>query len=106
MLGILLFIYIGLIIVTALLIAGMYLIKNQKLTNVIFCSLAVFNMFLIAISVASYPTNFQIEKMMTGMISVFLIPAFVIFVTQKEKRLLAKHFLTLTSVLLFIDLFI
>lgn len=89
-LGILLYVYLGMGLISILGIVSLYLIKNQKAKKTLFYFLVAWALIITFMSSSALPSNYMVERAITWAIGLLSVVAVVIdWKLGKEKQGLA-----------------
>ena len=98
-LGIYLIRFVGMSVITVVGLSLLYLMKSHGARQVIFYIMAVWGMFIAAISATGLPTNYTLERLITWAIGFLSVAGIVVYIRSAEdKARMAARILVTISV--------
>lgn len=99
------YMFIGLAIISGILVVMLFLAKNEKVKNITFNLLILWSLFICFINVSSLPSNFIIERLVGYIIGLLVFIGLYIKIKIPNKINLAYIFVVSSTLLGLIDLF-
>lgn len=98
-LGYLLILSIFILIVNILGISLLFLLKNQKLKNILFYFLIIWSILITYINTSSLPTNYLTQQIINWLFGLIPIIAIIVKIKRREKNNIPYILITLSILL-------
>ncbi len=98
-LGYLLTLFIFILVVSVLGISLIFILKNQKIKNVLFYFLAIWSMFIAYLNATSLPTNYMVQQIIAWLFGFISIIAIIIKIKKTEETNIPYILVTISILL-------
>ena len=98
-LGILYYMFLGLGIISVLLVCLVFLVKDKKLKNIVFYILVLWSVLITFFNVSSLPTNYVVQRIIGCCIGLIAVIAVFIRIKKPDKSTFAYILVSVSTVL-------